>query len=335
MVWVRSYFIVTLATALLLAPVVAQARSAEAPETEFSHVRVRIEKDLAQYPKNLAARFGSQIRRYEVIHKENSKFDVIEVIPLTHYLAGVVSKEMPLAWPLEALKAQAVVARSYLFSRMNERRDKVFHVDADQMDQVFNWTTSDKAYLVVAATEDIVLSMNKKIVKTFYHSDCGGQTLPADKVWEGAVDLGTTQDPWCQRRVSNQWNFSVPAREFQNKEEFEAEYFKNKIVRFEEWSIQKLRQVFGYSKIRSNPENVEVSDSNVIFSGRGFGHGVGLCQFGSMYMAKKGRTYMDILTHYYPKAEILKIQSLLVKNYLTNNGNPKTILNKSTVTFNN
>ncbi len=330
MVWVRSYFIVTLAIASLFAPLVV-----EATQSEFSHVRVRIEKDLTQYPKNLSARFGSQARRYEVVHKENNKYDLIEVVPLTHYLAGVVSKEMPLAWPVEALKAQAVVARSYLFSRMNERRDKLFHVDADQMDQVFQWTTSDKAYLVVAATEDIVLSRNKKIVKTFYHSDCGGQTLPADKVWEGAVDLGTTQDPWCQTKASNQWSFSVPASEFQNKDVFEAAYFKNKIVRFEEWSIQKLRQVFGYSKIRSNPENVEVNDSNVTFSGRGFGHGVGLCQFGSMYMAKKGRTYMDILTHYYPKAEILKIQSLLVKNYLTNNGNPKTIINKTKVTFNN
>lgn len=330
MVWVRSYFIVTLMMASLIAPL-----AAEATQSEFSHVRVRIEKDLTQYPKNLSARFGSQSRRYEVIHKENAKFDVIEVVPLTHYLAGVVSKEMPLAWPVEALKAQAVVARSYLFSRMNERRDKVFHVDADQMDQVFQWTTSDKAYLVVAETEDIVLSVNKKIVKTFYHSDCGGQTLPADKVWVGAVDLGTTQDPWCQTRVSNQWSFSVPASEFQNKDVFEAAYFKNKMVRFEDWSIQKLRQVFGYSKIRSSPENVEVSDATVTFSGRGFGHGVGLCQWGSLYMAKKGRTYMDILTHYYPKAEILKIQSLLVKNYLTNNGNPKTIINKMKVTFNN
>lgn len=329
MVWVRSYFIVTLAMALLAVP------SAQANANEFSQVRVRIEKDLAVYPKNLAPRFGSHIRHYEVVIKDNNKFDVIEVIPLKHYLAGVVSKEMPLAWPVEALKAQAVVARSYLFTRMNERREKLFHVDGDQMDQVFEWTDSAKAYQVVNSTEDIVLSANKKIVKTFYHSDCGGQTLPANKVWEGAVDLGTTQDPWCQARFSNQWSFSVPVTEFQNKDVFEAGYFKNKLVRFEEWSIQKLRQTFGYSKIRSSPEKVEVSDGSVTFSGRGFGHGVGLCQWGSLYMAKKGRTYMDILTHYYPKAEIIKIQSILVKNYLTNNGNPKTILNKTKVTFNN
>ena len=338
MVWVRSYFIVTLATALLITPLAKGQQ-----ENEYSKVRVRIEKDLNQYPKNLPAKFGSYIRHYEVVIKDNNKFDVIEVIPLKHYLAGVVSKEMPLAWPLEALKAQAVVARSYLFTRMNERREKIFHVDADQMDQVFQWTESAKAYQVVNETEDIVLSMNKKIVKTFYHSDCGGQTLPANKVWEGAVDLGTTKDPWCQVRLSNQWTYSLPvsdlSAEFQNKDVFEAGYFKNKLVNFEDWSIQKLRQVFGYSKIRSSPEKVEVADGSVTFSGRGFGHGVGLCQWGSLYMAKKGRAYMDILTHYYPKAEILKIQSLLVKNYLTNNGNPKTIFNKtdnkSTVTFNN
>jgi stage II sporulation protein D len=217
---------------------------------------------------------------------------------------------------------------------MNERREKLFHVDADQMDQVFQWTDSAKAYQVVNATEDIVLSINKKIAKTFYHADCGGQTLPAHMVWEGAVDLGTTQDPWCQARFSNQWSFKVDVSEFQKKDVFEAGYFKNKLVRFEEWSIQKLRQTFGYSKIRSSPEKVEVADGSVTFSGRGFGHGVGLCQWGSLYMAKKGRTYLDILTHYYPKTEILKIQSLLVKNYLTNNAIPKTI-SKTKVTFNN
>lgn len=341
MVFKSAYFsralsaqlIVTLALTLFVsAQVLAQNGS------EFSQVRVRIQKDLTQYPKNLTANFGPHIRKYEVVHKENGKFDVVEVVPLTHYLAGVVSKEMPLAWPAEALKAQAVVARSYLFTRMSERRDKLFHVENDQMDQVFEWTDSAKAYQVVLATDDVVLSSNKKVVKTFYHSDCGGQTVPADKVWIGAVDLGTTQDPWCGNRSSNQWSFAVPTSEFTAetaaKETFEAAYFKKKLVRFEDWSVQKLRQVFGFSKIRSSPDTVEVNEDVVTFTGRGFGHGVGLCQWGSLYMAKKGRTYMDILTHYYPKAEILKIQSLLIKNYLTNNEIPKTI-NKTGIIYNN
>lgn len=315
MIFVRNYFIVTLIIAIFFMSL--DSAKGQASIGEYSSVRVRIEKDLNQYPKNLPAKFGSYTRQYEVVMKDNNKYDLIEVVPLKHYLAGVVSKEMPLAWPVEALKAQAVVARSYLFTRMNERREKLFHVDANQMDQVFEWTHSVKAYQVVNETEDIVLSAQKKIVKTFYHSDCGGQTLPADKVWEGAIDLGTTQDPWCQVRTSNQWTYTLSineiSSEFENKEIFEAGYFKNKLVRFEDWSIQKLRQVFGYSKIRSSPEKVEVVDGTVAFSGRGFGHGVGLCQWGSLYMAKKGRTYMDILTHYYPKAEILKIQSLAVK----------------------
>lgn len=328
MVFRCTHFIVCVFSLFFSAPALAQNAS------EYSHVRVRIEKDLSLYPKNLTANFGQHMRKYEVIHKENGKFDVVEEVPLTHYLAGVVSKEMPLAWPVEALKAQAVVARSYLFTRMSERRDKLFHVENDQMDQVFEWTDSAKAYQVVLATEDVVLSSNKKVVKTFYHSDCGGQTLPADKVWLGAVDLGTTQDPWCGNRVSNQWTFSVPSSEFAAKEVFEAAYFKKKLVRFEDWGIQKLRQVFGFSKIRSSPDTVEVAEDVVTFSGRGFGHGVGLCQWGSLYMAKKGRTYMDILTHYYPKAEILKIQTLLIKNYLTNNEIPKTI-NKTAIIYNN
>lgn len=309
-----AYFIVTFLFAVFLT---TQALAQN--HNEYSTVRVRVQRDLTQYPKNLSVRFGSSIRKYDIIYKDNNKFDVIEVVPLKHYLAGVVSKEMPLAWPLEALKAQAVVARSYLFSRMNERRDKIFHVESDQMDQVFEWTSSEKAYQVVRETEDVIVSLNKNVVKTFYHSDCGGQTLPADKVWAGSLDLGTAKDPWCGERVSNQWSYAVSASEFADKDVFEAGFFKKKLIRFEDWSIQKLRQVFGFSKIRSSPDKVEVQDGVVTFSGRGFGHGVGLCQWGSLSMAKKGRSYMDILTHYYPKAEILKIQSLLIKNYLTNN----------------
>lgn len=328
MVFRCTYFIVTLAISLFLSTQVLAQNPAE-----YSHVRVRIEKDLNQYPKNLTAMFGQHLRKYEVVHKDSGKFDVIEVVPLTHYLAGVVSKEMPQAWPEEALKAQAVIARSYLFARMNERRDKIFHVENDQMDQVFQWTDSVKAYQAVQKTENIVLSSNKKVVKSFYHADCGGQTIPADKVWLGAVDLGTAKDAWCASRSKNQWSFQLPVAELKEdltaKEVFEAAYFKKKLVRFEAWGIQKLRQTFGFSKIRSSPDTVEIADNVVTFTGRGFGHGVGLCQWGSLYMAKKGRTYMDILTHYYPKAEILKIQSLLIKNYLTNNEIPKTI-NKTT-----
>jgi stage II sporulation protein D len=169
------------------------------------------------------------------------------------------------------------------------------------------------------------LAQNKKVVRSYYHADCGGQTIPAGKVWYGAMDLGTAVDPWCARRTQNQWEHSVPLSFFESKQTYTAAYFRNKIVRFENEGIQKIRQLFGFSKIRNSPETVEVSESEVTFKGRGFGHGVGLCQWGSLYMARKGRGYLDILTHYYPKAEIININTLEFKNYLTNSENPKTI----------
>lgn len=251
----------------------------------------------------------------------------IETVSLNDYLAGVVSKEMPLSWPAEALKAQAVVARSYLFSKMDERYFKKFHVEADQMDQVYAQTTSSKAYEAVQSTDGLVLSLQGKIVRSYYHSDCGGHTLPAYKVWPGAIDTGTARDQACAQRNKNQWQHSISVAHFQDKKSYQAQTYKDKIVAFDSWGIQKLRQFFGFAKIRSAPDAIEVHGEEIIFTGRGFGHGVGLCQWGSKVMAEKGRSYFDILTHYYPKAQIQRIQSLEIKNYFTKNQNPMTINN--------
>ena len=289
-------------------------------------VKIRIQKDLLDYPQELThLKFKNHWRHFEVIQKDNKKFEVIEAVPFKDYLAGVVSKEMPLSWPMEALKAQAVIARSYALVKMSERQNKNFFVDGDQMDQVFQWTDSAKAYQAVNETEDVVLAYDKKIVKAFYHSDCGGQTIPAGRVWPGANDMGTAADPWCAARAQNRWSFRVPTAAFTTKDSFSTDYFKNKIISFEDMSIQKLRQWFGFANIRNSPESFIVEGDQIVFSGRGFGHGVGLCQWGSQYMAKKGQSYTDILAHYYPKADILKIQSVLIKNYLTNNEIPKTM----------
>lgn len=160
-------------------------------------VRVRTQKNLDQKPHVIE---NSKIKNI-IQQKENGKFDVITIVSMNDYLAGVVSKEMPLSWPKEALKAQAVVARSYVLSRMQQRMNKSFHVESDQMDQVFSLTESKKAYEAVVETQNVfLLDQNQKVLRAFYHSDCGGQTVPANLIWPGATDTGTAKDSWCSLR---------------------------------------------------------------------------------------------------------------------------------------
>ena len=92
-----------------------------------------------------------------VIKKSRNKFDIISHFSLNAYLAGVVAKEMPLTWPLEALKAQAVIARSYALAKIAVSRNKLYHVDGNQMDQVFAVTNSKKAQMAVFLTDQMVL----------------------------------------------------------------------------------------------------------------------------------------------------------------------------------
>lgn len=298
-------------------------------------VRIRLAKNLSSFPKiqNVeirkindrlwtlkGTRLTFQNKKLAtnniVVKKANQKFDLISQFEFDHYLAGVVANEMPTKWPMEALNTQAIVARSFALARIHERQDQVFHLDADQMDQVFQSSENPRALQAVRNTENVVLkNQNGEILKAFFHADCGGQTVPAPQVWPGEYDAGTAIDSWCQARKSNQWSYEISEQDFlksiqkkQVSEINEGEFFQQKIqtvlVDRVSFSIQQLRQIFGFSKIKNSPEIVQFSDGKIVLSGKGFGHGAGLCQWGTLEQAKRGFTSIQILKHYYPKAEI-------------------------------
>lgn len=298
-----------------------------------SAVRIRLFKDLVAIPQVARAKVkvlspsvyfieGNQLQYQGVrianknylIKKKNKKYDLIAVVDFNTYLAGVVSKEMPLGWPIEALKAQAVVARSYALSKIQERSNQIFHLDTDQMDQVFAFTDSEKAKQAVLETDQVILKDQKnKILKAFYHSDCGGHTVPASAVWNGAIDSGTASDPWCLQRSSNAWSYSVDKESLKQKLQIQSDFqifslsrFKDKIQSFQMmdqvFSVQKLRQLFGYANVRNSPVEVTEGSGQITFKGKGFGHGAGLCQWGTRAQALLGFNYTQVLQHYYPKA---------------------------------
>jgi stage II sporulation protein D len=112
--------------------------------------------------------------------------DVVGVLPLDEYLAGVLSSEMPTNWPIETLKAQAVAARSYALSVMDERADKPYHLESSVLDQVFRHVVdgdeSDpklkKALQAVRETAGIKLfARDHSVLKAYYHADCGGHKM--------------------------------------------------------------------------------------------------------------------------------------------------------------
>lgn len=337
-----------LAPILFIAAIIFVVCDSDA-EPQPSLVRIRMEKELLELPK-IPGSFLKQIsdnvwnlrgaslvfnnrplpQNNFVIKKENGKFDIIAVLEFNDYLASVLASEMPRGWPLEVFKAQAVVARSYALARIKERKSKVFHLESDQTDQVYNVLSTPKTRQAVAETNGVVLFDPKgAVLKAYYHSDCGGETVSATQVWgDRAFDSGTAKDPWCALKKTNQWKFEISKSEFTDKLEipvlqkqpfYSGRKMQALLIGESSFSVQKLREIFGFYKIRSSADSMEISNSKVKITGQGFGHGVGLCQWGALAQVKLGKSYIKVIEHYYPRAQIVSDSSYLSLNLQSKN----------------
>jgi stage II sporulation protein D len=240
---------------------------------------------------------------------DEGQVDIIGVVPLEEYVFSVLASEMPLRWPRETLKAQAIVIRSYTKAILSERRGKSFHLESSVLDQVYrkidlkaNQELLEKARDAVNATEGVfVLNKKGKILKAFYHSDCGGRTVSASSVWsqEKDHDAGVAVDPGCPLNPMARWSLSVPKEKFASlTQKFLGDIRSNG-----------FRKILGFMNLRST--NFEVADKGdqIEFVGKGFGHGVGMCQWGSRALGLEGFSYQRILKHYYPLATLESLEN--------------------------
>lgn len=281
-----------------------------------------------RYPQNL-----------RIIFKDNSKMDLIGDLDMEEYLKGVLPSEMPASWPIESLKAQAVASRTYVLHQIGEKKHLHFDVDNDVMDQVYKrkrlpkkW--QDKVDIALRTTRSMVITRNQRAVKAFFHSHCGGHTEMAANVWPGSLGFESVKDPFCKRNAPFQWKtgktykaieaaylkksgdhevrdlYSVQMGEKNESGRIESLYlfFKNKKIR--RWSATEFREAMGYSNVKSTRFQIQMRDKEVFISGSGYGHGVGLCQHGAKIMAKKGKDFHQILSHYYPRTYLAKTPEL-------------------------
>lgn len=269
--------------------------------------------------------------------QKSNKFDLIGVLPLENYLVGVLASEMPLSWPMETLKAQAIAARSYALVTMKERAHQTYHVESNILDQVFSHIGSGpddsplvmKAKQAVQETTGVVLLDPKQVVlKAFYHSDCGGRTASSKSVWGFGTLKGGAVDESCPSNPKAHWNLDVATQDLSGKlknlfKKPELGWVQSlqlirpsRDERVEKvqiaWdsgarsnlSSQEFRALLGYDQMRSTMFEVQRVGDQFQFKGTGFGHGVGLCQWGARAMGKLGKSYNEILAHYYPGARL-------------------------------
>lgn len=268
-----------------------------------------------------------------------SRFDLVGVLPLEDYLVGVIASEMPLSWPLETLKAQAIAARSYALATMRERSRRHFHVESTVLDQVFSHIGSGhsedplvkKAKSAIQATEGLVLLSDKRqLLKAYYHADCGGKTSDAKTVWGFGVSTGSAMDSSCPSNPRAHWNLTLSEEALRGKLQrfLKMPELGNLVVlnlirpspqeRIEKIRIgfdsgkqmtvsaQAFREALGYDQLRSTFFDLKKKDGEYQFKGKGFGHGVGLCQWGARHLGQEGFNFNEILKHYYPRAYLAR-----------------------------
>lgn len=258
---------------------------------------------------------------------------IVNRVPLEHYLLGVVSEEMPRGFGAAALRAQAVAARSWVLARLAE--GGTIHPDARS--QVYGGLDAEThgSHDAVHATAGLVLTWDGEIAPAWYHSTCGGVSRRAGDVFPGAPDgylsrirpcSGCADSPyfeWTRRfdrdAVSRVLDVPPAALRGVSVSGSAADGRARRVdlrvgERVESIHAEDLR--IGLSRGRRIREQVlstlwseppVVDDDELVLRGRGWGHGVGLCQYGADGLADDDKTYVEILAHYYPGTRLVAL----------------------------
>ncbi len=257
----------------------------------------------------------------------------LQQLPLRDYLVGVVLAEMPADFDPEALKAQAVVARTYTRRRMDGSKHDPAAVCMDSgccqgwrspeeyLDQGGRQSAVEKVRRAVAHTDALVLQYDGVLIDATYFSCSGGSTEDAVAVWGQDVPyLQAVESPGEEEapRFTDQAAFSAaefaeklglsadgnPADWFGEVQYTDGGGVASMLIRGREFTGTQLRSMLG---LRSTAFSLEVTDRTITVTTRGFGHRVGMSQYGAQAMARTGSSYDQILLHYYTGAELVQL----------------------------
>ena len=252
----------------------------------------------------------------------------VAVVPLEAYVTAVLSREAPQRFHPEALAAMAVAVRTYAVGAAAKPRDPAYDVVGSVEDQVFDGMDGVAAVFREAAarTRGLVVRYHGELARTVYHSTCGGRTEDAASVW--GKDIPYLRAQFCNDCADSpvyRWEYRMseaegrrvakalgvpPGRDLRIAVTGRTPTGRASRVRISSGGVSRelqateFRKAAGYAKIRSLKMEIVPVTGGWRIPGEGWGHGVGLCQYGANGMARRGAGYREILDRYYPGTEI-------------------------------
>lgn len=317
------------------------------PKAETEEVVSNIENVTQEQPEQEVETTIYDYQKYKTIKLFHSGTGQIEELPIDEYLYGVVSSEMPANYEAEALKAQAIVARTYTIYQIMNNSGK--HPGADICDnssccqawiskdeRLSKWTPEEaesnwnKIVDAVNSTSGKIITYQNKPINAFFHSNSGGKTESSLNIW-GGIDypyLKSVETAGEEGYTQYSSEAKFTKEELLNKlkekyEDCEIDYSQENCIQILEYTTSgRVKTIkFGNKEIagteartilglRSTNFTFTISGNEVIFSVIGYGHGVGMSQTGADALAKSGSNCEEIIKHFYTDVEIVEVNSL-------------------------
>lgn len=275
--------------------------------------------------------------------KKAGELQVVNVVPMEKYVTCVLGGEMPLDLAQEAaLEAQAIIARTYALYEKMHHEERDFDVYDTVQSQVYRGLEMETPYAraIVKKTRGIVILYQNAVFKTFFHSTCGGHTASAAQVFDypDITPLSGRPCPFCTTSKYYTWQYLADVSDLElmlsklklaspfhglavtvqdragRVLAMEVHYGKGKKIALK---ASDVRSALEANKLRSTLFGIKAVENGILFEGRGWGHGVGMCQIGAMEMAKPsltesgvtraGFSAFDIIRFYYPASQIYRL----------------------------
>jgi stage II sporulation protein D len=242
----------------------------------------------------------------------------INHVDLEQYLYSVLGSEMSANYPAEALKAQAVAARTYALYRSQSTSKKLFDVDSTQASQVYRGIASEANTTQTAVNDTIgqIVTYDGKPILAAFHAASGGHTENVEDIWSSRVpylrgvpdyDLDIPGNEWTQTFTTSQLSTSLKINGIKTIAPDRTTQFGSVVslkILSDTEKIVAGSQVRTALKLRSLRFTISSTPAGFTFTGRGYGHGLGMSQWGAYNLAQQGMKYSSILAHYYSGVEL-------------------------------